>query len=65
MSKIIHCKDLDIDCGFFAYAETDEDVLKKYSEHAQTMHGMKEIPIAIITKAHSVVWDFSLFPKQH
>jgi predicted small metal-binding protein len=40
-------------CSFEATGNTDEDVLRKVTEHTQTVHKMNEIPLDILDKVRS------------
>ncbi len=42
MDKRIDCKDLGSDCTFTVCAATEAELLEKFQEHGQTVHGMKE-----------------------
>jgi predicted small metal-binding protein len=46
-----------MDCDFVARAETEEEILKKAAEHADTDHGMKEIPEEILAQVHAAIRD--------
>lgn len=39
--KVLQCRGLGYECGFEAHGETGEEALKKTSEHAAAVHGMK------------------------
>jgi len=51
----IECKDLGMDCGFKATAETEDELLKKAAEHAAEVHGMKEISPEMMEKVKSII----------
>lgn len=51
----IECKDLGMDCGFKATAETEEELLKKVAEHTAEVHGMKEISPETMEKVKSII----------
>ena len=57
MPKVIQCGDIAMDCDFVARAETEEEILKKAAEHAQTVHNMKEIPEEVLTKVCAAIRD--------
>ena len=44
MEKFLRCNDLGPNCEFEACGETEEDVLKTLIDHAQAIHGLKDIP---------------------
>jgi len=43
MGKILRCKDIGVDCDFVARGKTEEEVLKKASEHAKKDHNIKRV----------------------
>ena len=51
----IECKDLGMDCGFKATAETEDELLKKVAEHAAEVHGIKEISPDLMEKVKSII----------
>jgi len=55
MAKVLKCNDINPGCSFEARGNTDEDVLKKVSEHAKTVHQMEEIPPDVLDKARSAI----------
>jgi len=57
MAKVIQCRDIGMDCDFVARAETEEEILKKTAEHAQTVHNMKEIPEEVLAKVRAAIRD--------
>ncbi|MFQ5857779.1 MAG: DUF1059 domain-containing protein [Anaerolineae bacterium] len=57
MAKVLRCRDVGMDCDFVARAETEEEILEKVAEHAQTVHNMDEIPEEVLAKVRSVIRD--------
>ena len=53
MTKVFYCKDVGFDCDGVIRAETEEEVLKLVAEHAQTVHGMEEIPEEVVAKVRA------------
>ncbi len=51
----IECKDLGMDCGFKATAETADELLQKVAEHAAAVHGMTTISPEILEKVKSII----------
>jgi predicted small metal-binding protein len=45
MPKIICSWDIDFDCDFEAWGETEEELFRKVLEHGRIYHGMEYIPI--------------------
>lgn len=43
MAKILKCKDVGVDCDFVVSGKTEEEVLKKASEHARKDHNIKRV----------------------
>ena len=57
MAKVLRCRDVGMDCKFEVRAETEEEILKKAVEHAQTVHNMKEIPREVVEKVRAAIHD--------
>lgn len=57
MAKVLHCKDVGMDCDFVARAETEQEILQQAAAHAQTTHGMHDIPPEVVAKVRSVIRD--------
>ncbi len=57
MAKALRCRDVGMDCDFVARAETEEENLKKATEHAATVHDMKEIPEEVLAKVRAAIRD--------
>jgi len=55
MAKVLRCRDVGMDCNFETHAETEEEILKKAVEHAQTVHKMKEIPKEVVDKVRAAI----------
>lgn len=49
------CKDLGLNCGFEATAETEDELMRKLMEHADKVHGMKAIPPALVEQVKKKV----------
>ena len=56
MAKVLHCRDVGFDCDGVIRAETEEEVLKKAAEHAQTVHNL-EITDEVIEKVRAAIRD--------
>ena len=57
MAKVLRCSDIGMDCDFVARAETEEEILRKAAEHAETTHNMKEIPEEVLSKVRTAIRD--------
>ena len=57
MAKVLHCRDVGFDCDGVIRAETEEEVLKKAAEHAQTVHNLKEITEEVVEKVRAAIRD--------
>jgi len=57
MAKVLHCRDVGFDCDGVIRAETEEEILKKAAEHAQTTHNMKEITEEVVEKVRAAIRD--------
>jgi len=57
MAKVLRCRDVGMDCDFEVRAGTEEEILKKAAEHAQTAHNMKEITKEVVEKVRAAIRD--------
>jgi predicted small metal-binding protein len=57
MAKVLRCRDVGFDCDGVIRAETEEEVLKKAAEHAQTVHNLKEISEEVVEKVRAAIRD--------
>lgn len=55
MPKILRCRDVGMDCDFEVRVDTEEEILQKAAEHAQTAHGMPEIPEEVMAKVRAAI----------
>jgi predicted small metal-binding protein len=55
MPKIICSWDIDFDCDFEAWGETEEELFRKVLEHARTYHGMEYIPMDLQEKMRKII----------
>ena len=53
------CRHFDIDCDHEATGETEEEVKKKWSEHAHARHPLDELPDYIRDKVRAVIREES------
>jgi predicted small metal-binding protein len=57
MAKILRCRDMGMDCDVEVRATTEDKILQRAAEHAQTAHGMKEIPQDVVAKVRGAIRD--------
>lgn len=50
MAKILKCRDVGMDCDVEVHTTTEDEVLLRAAEHAQTVHGMQEISQEVVAK---------------
>jgi predicted small metal-binding protein len=55
MAKKFACGDVVNGCAWTTRANTDEELFASISEHAKTVHGMTEIPDALLQKVKSKI----------
>jgi predicted small metal-binding protein len=55
MAKVVHCKDVGFDCDGVIRAATEEEVLAQAAEHAQTVHGLKEVTPEVVAAVRAAV----------
>ena len=44
MTKSFGCTDVGVNCNWTTTADSEEDIMAKIKEHANSVHGFKEIP---------------------
>ena len=54
---VLRCSDMGVQCNWIGRAETEQELFKMASEHAATVHGMKEIPKELLAKAKTLIRD--------
>jgi predicted small metal-binding protein len=59
MDKEFYCKEIGLDCEFLACGKTEEEVLTKASEHAQTIHKIKGFSQDLYETARSAIREGS------
>jgi len=57
MTKVLRCSDVGFECEAVIRAETEEEVLKKAAEHAQSVHNLKEISDEVVDKVRAAIQD--------
>jgi predicted small metal-binding protein len=55
MDKIIRCRDIGPECVVEACGNTEEEVLRKISDHARAAHGFEEA--SFVEKARSAIYE--------
>lgn len=55
MSKVIQCNDIFPGCKAVVQAESEDEALGLAAQHAQQVHGLKEIDAATVEKVRSVI----------
>ena len=59
MAKVLRCRDLGMDCPKEVRAETEDELLKLATEHAEKDHGISVtmIPPSILAMVKSAIKD--------
>ena len=57
MEKRLSCRDVGVDCDFFACGKTEDEVMQKAADHARTSHNMSEISKEVHDKVRSAIRD--------
>ena len=57
MAKVLKCREVGLDCNFVARADTEEEIMKQVTEHANTTHGVKDLPEDVVSRVLSVIRD--------
>lgn len=55
MGKVIHCRDLGMDCDFVARGETLEEVLELGAKHGAEVHGFGELTPELVAQVKAAV----------
>jgi predicted small metal-binding protein len=55
MTKSFGCSDVGVNCNWTTTADSEEDIMKKIKEHANNVHGFKEIPQDLEDKVKSAI----------
>lgn len=50
MAKVLRCRDAGMDGDFVDRGRTEEKLLKKAAEHAQSAHNRRESPIEVVKR---------------
>lgn len=53
--KVVHCREVGFDCNGIVRAENETELLNKVTEHAKTVHNVKEITVDMVKKVKSVI----------
>jgi predicted small metal-binding protein len=57
MAKMLKCREIGLDCGFIARADTEEEIMRQIAEHAHITHGVKDIPEKVLIRVRGVIRD--------
>jgi predicted small metal-binding protein len=57
MPKSLSCKDVGMNCDWKTQGQTEDEVLKKASEHARTVHKMNQMPPEMQQKVRGAIRD--------
>ena len=49
------CKDIGMACTFEASASTEQELMKKISEHAASVHNIKQVPPDLMEKIKQAI----------
>jgi len=55
MTKKFGCSDAGVDCKWTTTADSEEEIMEKIKEHANSVHGFKEIPQDLADKVKSAI----------
>ena len=61
MYVVLHKRDVGFTCDGVLLAATEQEILKQAVEHAQTVHGMKEISEEVVQKVRAAIRDERTF----
>ncbi|MCL4411568.1 DUF1059 domain-containing protein [Candidatus Marsarchaeota archaeon] len=57
MAKTFACRDIGMNCGFKARANSEDELMKKIAEHAKTAHNMQQIDAGTMAKVKAAIKD--------
>jgi predicted small metal-binding protein len=57
MAKVLKCREVGLDCNFVARADTEEEIMQQVAEHANTTHGVQDMPEDVIARVRGVIHD--------
>ncbi|HEX2172409.1 MAG TPA: DUF1059 domain-containing protein [Dehalococcoidia bacterium] len=57
MARAFSCSETGNTCDFVARGETDDEVLQRVGEHADRVHGLKDVPPELISHIRSKIRD--------
>ena len=59
MAKVLRCKHIgpDANCQFVAHGDTQEEILQQVAEHANTVHGITEVPDELVQNVLANIQD--------
>ena len=55
MDKELYCRDMGLNCDFLACGKTEEEVLRKADEHAQSVHQLQGFSQELYDKARAAI----------
>ncbi len=55
MTKLLRCRDVGFDCDAEVRGDTDEVILAQVAEHARDVHGVAEVPPAVVQRAVAAI----------
>jgi predicted small metal-binding protein len=55
MAKVLKCREVGLDCDFVARADTEEEIMEQVVEHANTTHGVKDMPEDVVARVRGVI----------
>ena len=55
MAKVAKCRDVGVECDFEARGATEQEVLKKCTDHARSVHGMQELSADLSAKIKAAI----------
>jgi len=57
MAKVLKCREVGLDCNFVARADTEEEIMERIAEHANTTHGVKDMSEDVVARVRGVIHD--------
>jgi predicted small metal-binding protein len=57
MAKVLHCRDVGLDCDFIARAQTEAELLRLVAAHASKVHGLDAGAPGVLEKVRTAIRD--------
>jgi predicted small metal-binding protein len=63
MAKVLKCREVGLDCNFVARADTEEEIMQQIADHANTTHGVQNMPEDVVARVRGVIHDVGAWQR--